>query len=68
MFGVSFDLELDYLDIVIIFGEMDEGVFLGFELNDGEMLSIKKEKLDFVFNVERFNFGRVYYGEYRDSL
>lgn len=68
MFGVSFDLELDYLDIVIIFGEIDEGVFLGFELNDGEMLSIKKEKLDFVFNVERFNFGRVYYGEYRDSL
>lgn len=68
MFGVSFDLELDYLDNVIIFGEMDEGVFLGFELNEGEMLSIKKEKLDFVFNVERFNFGRVYYGEYRDSL
>ena len=66
--GASSDLESDYSDTATTSGETDEGAFSGPESNDGEMLSIKKEKLDFVFNVERFNLGRVYYGEYRDSL
>ena len=66
--GASSDLESEYSDATVAAGETDEGTFSGPESNDGQMLSIKKEKLDFVFNVERFNLGRVYYGEYRDSL
>lgn len=66
--GASSDLESEYSDATVASGETDEGAFSGPESNDGEMLSIQKEKLDFVFNIERFNLGRVYYGEYRDSL
>ena len=66
--GASSDLESEYSDATVASGETDEGTFSGPESNHGEMLSVKKEKLDFVFNVERFNLGRVYYGEYRDSL
>lgn len=68
IFGVCLDLELDDLGFMIVNGESDEGVYFGFELSDGDILYIKKVELDFVFNFERFNFGRVYYGEYRDSL
>ena len=49
-------------------GESDEGAYSGPESSDGDTLHIKKAELDFVFNLERFNLGRVYYGEYRDSL
>ncbi|XP_074633852.1 uncharacterized protein LOC141892453 isoform X1 [Acropora palmata] len=66
--GASSDLESEYSDATVASGETDEGTFSGPESNHGEMLSVKREKLDFVFNVERFNLGRVYYGEYRDSL
>ena len=66
--GASSDLESDDTGATTVAGESDEGAFSGPESNDGEMLSIKKDQLDFAFNLERFNLGRVYYGEYRDSL
>lgn len=66
--GASSDLESDDTGATTVAGESDEGAFSEPESNDGEMLSIKKDHLDFAFNLERFNLGRVYYGEYRDSL
>ena len=66
--GSSSDLESDDAGATSVAGESDEGAFSGPESTDGEMLSIKKDQLDFAFNLERFNLGRVYYGEYRDSL
>ena len=66
--GASSDLESDDSSPPAANGESDEGAFSGPESADGDMLSIKKAQLDFAFNLERFNLGRVYYGEYRDSL
>ena len=66
--GASSDLESDDTGATTVAGESDEGAFSGPESNDGEMLSIKKDQLNFAFNLERFSLGRVYYGEYRDSL
>ena len=66
--GASSDLESDDSGPTTVNGESDEGAYSGPESNDGDTLHIKKAELDFVFNLERFNLGRVYYGEYRDSL
>ena len=66
--GASSDLESDDSSPTTVNGESDEGAFSGPESTDGDLLSIKKAQLDFAFNLERFNLGRVYYGEYRDSL
>ena len=66
--GASSDLELEDLGPTTVNGDSDEGAYSGPESTDSDMLNIKKAQLDFVFNLERFNLGRVYYGEYRDSL
>ena len=66
--GASSDLESDDSGPTTVNGESDEGAYSGPESSDGDTLHIKKAELDFVFNLERFNLGRVYYGEYRDSL
>lgn len=68
IFGVSLDLEFEDFGLIVVKEESDEGVYFGFELMEGDILNIKKVYLDFVFNFERFNLSRVYYGEYRDSL
>ena len=66
--GASSDLESDDSGPTTVNGESDEGAYSGPESSDGDTLHIKKAELDFAFNLERFNLGRVYYGEYRDSL
>lgn len=66
--GASSDLESEESGPTTINGESDEGAYSGPESTDGDMLQIKKAELDFTFHLERFNLGRVYYGEYRDSL
>ncbi|KAJ7376242.1 hypothetical protein OS493_035903 [Desmophyllum pertusum] len=66
--GASSDLESEESGPTTVNGESDEGAFSGPESTDGDTLNIKKAQLDFAFNLERFNLGRVYYGEYRDSL
>ena len=66
--GACSDLESEESGPTTVNGESDEGAFSGPESTDGDTLKIKKAELDFVFNLERFNLGRVYYGEYRDSL
>lgn len=66
--GASSDLESDDSGPTTVNGESDEGAYSGPESSDGDTLHIKKAELDFVFNLERFNLGRVYHGEYRDSL
>ncbi|XP_020601327.1 uncharacterized protein LOC110040429 isoform X2 [Orbicella faveolata] len=66
--GASSDLESDDSGPTTVNGESDEGAYSGPESSEGDTLHIKKAELDFAFNLERFNLGRVYYGEYRDSL
>ena len=66
--GASSDLELEDLSPTPVNEDSDEGAYSGAESADGDVLNIKKAKLDFVFNLERFNLGRVYNNEYRDSL
>ena len=66
--GASSDLESDDSGPTTVNGESDEGAYSGPESSNGDTLHIKKAELDFAFNLERFNLGRVYYGEYRDSL
>ena len=66
--GESSDLESDDSGPTTVNGESDEGAYSAPESSDGDTMHIKKAELDFAFNLERFNLGRVYYGEYRDSL
>lgn len=66
--GESSDLESDDSGPTTVNVESDEGAYSGPESSDGDTMHIKKAELEFAFNLERFNLGRVYYGEYRDSL
>ena len=67
--GASSDLESEDSGTGALNGDIDEGAYSGPESNDDEnTLNIKKKELEFTFNLERFNLGRLYYGEYKDSL
>ena len=67
--GASSDLESEDSGTGALNGDIDEGAYSGPESNDDEnTLNIKKKELEFAFNLERFNLGRIYYGEYKDSL
>ena len=67
--GASSDLESEDSGTCALNGDSDEGAYSGPESNDDEnTLNIKKKELEFAFNLERFNLGRIYYGEYKDSL
>ena len=65
--GASSDVESDTSQPASE-NEMDELTDSGAELVESETLTIKKAKLDLALNLERFNLGRIYYAEFRDSL